>query len=109
MTDLERNPLDPEAYRRQLAGQQETGPSMAERRRAIQAHLAGQRAKADQLLGPGEHGDGLAKLLAFRFGVPRVEGEQGWRWLTDRQRQEWQLEADMVRGYLVNAEGWRAP
>lgn len=53
--------------------------------------------------------DGLAKLLAFRYGVPRVEGEQGWARLTDAQQREWRGDADMVRGYLVHGLGWRAP
>lgn len=57
----------------------------------------------------GADPDGLAKLLAFRFGVPPVEGEGGWARLTGEQQGMWEAEADMVRGYLVHGLGWRAP
>jgi hypothetical protein len=53
--------------------------------------------------------DGLAKLLAFRFAVPPVEGEGGWSRLTHADQGYWEAEADMVRGYLVHGLGWRAP
>lgn len=59
--------------------------------------------------GTGEIEDGLARVLAFRFGMPKVDGEPGWFLLPERQKDEWRAEADMVRGYLVNAEGWRKP
>jgi hypothetical protein len=61
---------------------------------------------------PGVEGadpDGLAKLLAFSYAVPQVEGEGGWKLLTDTQRAAWRGDAEMVRGYLVNGLGWRAP
>lgn len=109
-----------------------------ERRRAIQAHLAEWGAReelsfpaASQPLTasegsagvPGRPGgsgeapggaqgageDGLAKLLAFRFGVPPVEGEGGWARLTHADQGYWEAEADMVRGYLVHGLGWKAP
>jgi hypothetical protein len=72
-----------------------TGVLRPEHRRRHAAMTAGQ--------------DGLAKVLAFRFAVPAVGSEAEWDWLSDRQRQQWRLEADMVRGYLENAEGWRRP
>jgi hypothetical protein len=52
----------------------------------------------------GAAGDGLAKLLAFRYGVPLVEGEGGWARLTSEQQGYWEADADMVHGL-----GWRAP
>jgi hypothetical protein len=57
----------------------------------------------------GVSGDGLAKLLAIRFGVPPVEGEGGWARLTSEQQGYWEADADMVRGYLVHGLGWKAP
>lgn len=53
--------------------------------------------------------DRLAKLLAFRYAVPRIDGESGWRALTGTQREDWRLEAQMVEGYLVHGVGWTKP
>jgi hypothetical protein len=113
-----------------------TGPG--ERRRAIQAHLAGLGLPTEGAASgtgsslPGAGGlsgmpmtpggsdgaqrgaervaeDGLARLLAFRFGVPPVEGEGGWARLTHGQQGYWEQDADMVRGYLEHGLGWTKP
>jgi hypothetical protein len=57
----------------------------------------------------GQSPDELEKLLAFRYGVPPVEGEPGWAGLSPKARAYWRDEAEMVRGYLEHGVGWTKP
>jgi hypothetical protein len=58
--------------------------------------------------GQGTGDDGLAELL-FRHYQRGYHRTLGWTDLDEQSRLSWEMDADMVRGYLENAEGWRRP
>lgn len=56
----------------------------------------------------GTAGSGLAELL-FQIYQGQVHRTLRWSDLDPQSRECWEMDANAVRGYLVNVEGWKKP